>query len=136
MVEGLHIFVNLGKNLRKNVEYLAREDLTIPPGASSLAAAPSKQITTFCKFLAGIFSPLPFCNRFCKATFSDFEHSCQYTYFSFWLITDADADTDAADADVDVPPLKPFQNMTFDTIQTIQIRNSLRYTIREGQPGP
>ena len=65
LVEGLQIFGNLGKNLRKYFEYLARENLTIPPGASSLAAAPSKQISTFCKFLAGIFSPLPFCNIFC-----------------------------------------------------------------------
>ena len=60
-VEGLQIFVNLGgKNLRKYLEYLAREDLTIPPGASSLAADPSKQISAFCKFLANIFLPPQF----------------------------------------------------------------------------
>ena len=53
-VEGLQIFVNLdgSKILRKYLEYLAREDLTKPPGASSLAADPSKQISAFCKFLA------------------------------------------------------------------------------------
>ena len=59
--ESLQIFVNLWKNLRKYLKYLAWEDPTLPPGATSLAAAPSEQISTFCKFLAGIFCPRTFC---------------------------------------------------------------------------